>query len=401
MKKIYFALAIFLTFLMACEPEIPMVTSGLAKSYAIERMKVLRLHPEYSGEHYEWSMLDSQGNDSIVATTRDFLFISAHPGVYRLKLQIIDSSNPFSHDMVITVWEEELAYSRYITKVYDYCPAPGQFVGDMPRYEVGDTPESMRAKVEECIGGSNDVLISLGGFGGYVTFGFDHSIVNMPDSLDFKIWGNALYTSSEGSGLGSAGSAEPGIVMVSIDTNGNGRPDDEWYELAGSEHNNRATIYNYEITYYRTPAGHEATPCPNSGVTDTAYIAWSDNCGATGYIERNAFHTQEYFPQWLSEDELTFKGTRLPNNVVDVQGDGSYYVLNAFEWGYADNHANSASVEQTGLDIDWAIDSVGNRVSLPCIDFVRVYTGINQQCGRIGEVSTEICRAEDLHVEAY
>ena len=94
MKKIYFALAIVLTFLMACEPEIPMVTSGLAKSYAIERMKALRLHPEYSGERYEWSMLDSQGNDSIVATTRDFLFISAHPGVYRLKLQIIDSSNP-------------------------------------------------------------------------------------------------------------------------------------------------------------------------------------------------------------------------------------------------------------------------------------------------------------------
>ena len=86
----------------------------------------------------------------------------------------------------------------------------------MPRYDEGDTPESMRAKVEECIRGTNDELISLGGFGGYVTFGFDHSVVNVHDSLDFKILGNAFYTSSNpnASALNSGGSAEPGIVMV-------------------------------------------------------------------------------------------------------------------------------------------------------------------------------------------
>lgn len=401
MKKILYILATILLTLTACQPEIPMVTSGLDSTYAIVRMRALRLHPEYSGERYEWSMIDSHGNDSIVATTRDYLFVSAQAGVYRLKFQIIDAENPFTHNMVITVWDEEVAYSRYIAHVYDYRPAPGQFVGDMPRYEEGDTEERMRAKVEACISGTQDDLISLGGFGGYVTFGFDHSVVNVQDSLDFKILGNALYASSEGSGLGSAGSAEPGIVMVSLDNNGNGIPDDEWYELAGSEHTNKATIQSYEITYYRTPTGHVPTPRPNSGVTDSTYIAWSDNQGITGYIERNAFHTQDYFPRWLPDTTLTFKGTRLPNNVEDVQGDGSYYVLNAFEWGYADNHANSASVEQVGFDIDWAIDSVGNRVSLPCVDFVRVYTGVNQQCGRVGEVSTEICRAEDLHIEAF
>jgi hypothetical protein len=401
MKKILYILATILLTLTACQPEIPMVTSGLDSTYAIVRMRALRLHPEYSCERYEWSMIDSLGNDSVVATTRDYLFVSAQAGVYRLKFQIIDAENPFTHNMVITVWDEEVAYSRYIAHVYDYRPAPGQFVGDMPRYEEGDTEERMRAKVEECISGTNDDLISLGGFGGYVTFGFDHSVVNVQDSLDFKILGNALYASSEGSGLGSAGSAEPGIVMVSLDSNGNGIPDDEWYELAGSEHTNKATIQSYEITYYRTPTGHVPTPRPNSGVTDSTYIAWSDNQGITGYIERNAFHTQDYFPRWLPDTILTFKGTRLPDNVVDVQGDGSYYVLNAFEWGYADNHANSASVEQVGFDIDWAIDSVGNRVSLPCVDFVRVYTGVNQQCGRVGEVSTEICRAEDLHIEAF
>lgn len=388
---------------VACQPEIPMVTSGLDNTYAIERMRALRLHPEYSGERYEWSMPDINGRDSIVGTSRDYLFVTTKAGVYSLKLQIIDSVNPFTHNMVITVWNEEVAYSRYITYVYDYCPAPGQFVGDMPRYDEGDTPESMRAKVEECIRGTNDELISLGGFGGYVTFGFDHSVVNVRDSLDFKILGNAFYTSSNpnASDLNSGGSAEPGIVMVSFDGNGNGEPDDVWYELAGSEHGKSTTTSDYEITYYRTPTGHISTPRPNSGVTDTTYIAWRDSEGKAGYIERNAFHTQDYFPRWLSDNTLIFRGTRLPNNAIDAQGNGAYYVFESYAWGYADNHANNASVEQLGFDIDWAVDSTGNHVSLPCIDFIRVYTGVNQQCGRVGEVSTEICRAEDLHVEAY
>ena len=40
-----------------------------------------------------------------------------------------------------------------------------------------------------------------------------------------------------------------------------------------------------------------------------------------------------------------------------------------------------------------------NPVHLPGVDFIRVYTGVNQQCGWLGETSTELSRAEDLHVE--
>lgn len=377
----------------ACQQEPPMVSSGLDTTYAIPRMQVLNLHPEYEGESYEWSMPDAQGNDSIVATTRNYTFVSATPGVYRLKLNIIDAVNPFTHNMTITVWQEEVAYSRYIAQVYEYRPAPGQFVGELPTYEEGDSEERMREKVEACITGTNDILISLGGFGGYVTFGFDHSVVNIPDSLDFKINGNAFYSG----GTQSGGAAEPGIVMVSMDSNGNGLPDDAWYELVGSEHNNPATIHHYTITYHRPAPDHVAVEGSN-GVCDTHYIAWEDNQGASGYVERNVFHTQEYFPQWLPIDELTFTGTCLPRNGVDTSGTGNNYVLSTYDWGYADNHPNNAAPEHNCFDIDWAVDSEGNSVSLPCIDFVRVYTGINQQCGRIGETSTEICRAEDLHI---
>ena len=50
--------------------------------------------------------------------------------------------------------------------------------------------------------------------------------------------------------------------MVSVDVNGNGLPDDEWYELAGSEYQKPSTIKNYEITYYRPDEAKTPVPVP-------------------------------------------------------------------------------------------------------------------------------------------
>ena len=63
-----------------------------------------------------------------------------------------------------------------------------------------------------------------------------------------------------------------------------------------------------------------------------------------------------------------------------------------------DNHPNNEE-DKISFDIGWAVDSLGNPVHLPGVDFIRVYTGVNQQCGWLGETSTELSRAEDLHVE--
>ena len=394
MKKTLILLCGLIGLLTSCQDEIPMVSLGIDDAYAIERMKALTLHPEFPGERYEWYMQDQQGEDSLVSTERDYTFISAYTGQYHLKLQIIDPTNPIEHHVNITVWEEEVAYSRYIATVYEYRPAPGQFVNQLPQYQDGDTEEKMRQKAEEYIAGTNNQAITLGGYGGYVTFGFDHTVVNVPGQKDFKILGNAFYG---GSGLQAGGSAEPGIVMVSFDSNGNGIPDDEWYELAGSEYYKPETQHHYTITYLRPSADHVATPITGTAITDSSYIRWDDNDGNTGYIARNSFHRQEYFPQWLADEQLTFTGTLLANNAVDESGKGSYYVLNTYDWGYADNHPNDAE-EKVSFDIAWAVDAEGHKINLPGADFIRVYTGVNQQCGWIGEISTEITGAEDLHV---
>ncbi len=287
--------------------------------------------------------------------------------------------------------------SPYISKVYDFLPAPGQFVNELPEYEEGDSKDDILKKVEEQIcGAENPGMISLGAYGGYVVFGFDHPVANVKDAYDFKIYGNSFLASGSSSG----GSCEPGIVMVSVDTNGNGIADDEWYELAGSEYNKETTTKNYSITYYKPSSDKEADPDPNNKmITDRTYIRYTtnDENKLEGYVMKNSFHQQSYWPEWYDGETIEFTGTKLADNAVDQSGNGSYFVLNYYDWGYADNQPNDVD---NGFNIDWAVDAEGNPVELQYVDFIKVYTAVNQYCGWIGETSTEICGAEDLHPDA-
>ena len=79
----------------------------------------------------------------------------------------------------------------WLSRVYEYRPAPGQYVNDVPEYEEGDTEADMIRKCNESIAGKapNDVdahIVALGGWGGYITFHFDHSIANIPVSATLQ-----------------------------------------------------------------------------------------------------------------------------------------------------------------------------------------------------------------------
>ena len=278
--------------------------------------------------------------------------------------------------------------SPYITAILAYQPAPGQFVNILPLYEEGDTHETMCQKVLADIGNNNRGLITLGGFGGSVICGFDHTIQNIAGDYDFQVTGNSFN-----------GSSEPGIIRVAYDKNKNGKPDaDEWYELAGSDYHNNTTTHQYEITYTATPADHIATADPNDPfITDSNYIKWTDNQNNEGFVAKNQFHNQDYFPQWITSTTLTFTGTRLANNAVNIGTvDAANYVQEELDFGYADNVPNND--ERTKMKIDWAVDAQGEQVDLPGVDWIEIYTGVNQQCGWIGEISTEVTNIIDLHL---
>lgn len=278
------------------------------------------------------------------------------------------------------------APSAYANKVLAYCPAPGQFMNtSTTAYEKGFSAEDVRRKAEEKLKDPYLCLLSLGGFGGSIVVGFDHTVPNINGAYDFKIYGNASYDSFGTLTGALGGSSEPGIVLVSKDVNGNGLADDEWYELKGSEYDSKHTIKDYVITYHRP-----ASPLSS--------VKWTDNQGNTGYVYRNETHTKnDYYPAWIEEDEMTFYGSRLKDNAVNEPRPGmpEHWVGYCYAYGYADNHPND---EKGALfKIDWAVDKEGRSVKLDGIDFVKIYTAVNQYCGWMGEISTEVQAVEDLH----
>ena len=280
-------------------------------------------------------------------------------------------------------------------KVYEYTPAPGQFINELKTGGFDGTqttPEAAIAYAEQRMGevdkNGNPYpnWVSLGGFGGYIVVGFDHSIDNL-GSYDFAVFGNSFK-----------GSSEPGIVWVMQDENGNGQPDDTWYELAGSETGKAETIQNYAVTYYR----------PTEPMSP---VKWTDNQGNSGEIDYlKQFHRQDYYyPLWIEQDSYTLTGTCLKARNYDASGNGSYWVNAEYDWGYADNFSTvdrltddnntNAGTIANHFKISDAIDSTGKHKELKYIDFVKVQCAVNAKSGWLGEVSTEVFGFKDLHFE--
>lgn len=244
-------------------------------------------------------------------------------------------------------------------KVLEYCPAPGQFINDNVELK---TMAEANAWAESRLAAK--AYVSLGSFGGYITVKTPDVVKNRT-GYDFGIAGNPFD-----------GSSEPGIVFVSEDVNGNGLADDPWYELKGSEQPEK----NYEVTYFRPSQAGD--------------ISWKDNKGNEGVINYLPdFHSQMYYPAWITGDSYTLKGSMLEAKVVN---EGGEWKNQAFGWGFADNMGKDTEKSSNGtyrynqFELDNAVDLQGNPVVLSKIHFIKVQSAILKNVSLLGEVSTEI-----------
>lgn len=354
---------------------------------------------------FEWTVNDNP----VDCTDNTYKLTPAESGTYRVTVTVTEkdvSPQALSKNITraktsvtasVTVFcvsekEEEIqrpgtgSHSKYQNEVYEWVPAPGQFIGEtgiggMTGNET--TLESANAWAEQRLSDQN--FVSLGGFGGYIIVGFDHSIAKTGNDYDFAIQGNA-FNSQNG------GSNEPGIVWVMQDINHNGLPDDEWYELRGSETGKEGTIQDYAVTYYKPSA-----PQMN--------VEWTDSEGESGHIDYlKQYHRQDYYyPAWIPSDTYTLRGTRLPAKNRQDPGTG-YWANEAYDWGYADNmgsdrlkgnDSEDGSGQRNGFKIANAIYPDGSPVDLQYVDFIKVQVGVNAKSGWLGEISTEVFSFQD------
>ena len=331
-----------------------------------------------------------------------------------------------------------------------YLPAPGQFVNEGANSSgwggafTAKGAETLKGIVE----GYTATGVSLGAFGGYVVMDFGEpakengkvvsGIYNDPDNaygVDFTLYGNAMSSW-----------AEPGVVQVS--KNGT-----KWYTLAGSLHyqtpeytrtetdgqstytvTKAGAVWNYEAVYTNPTPGDDAlaTGATTTGV-DVPYTFTGAESG-NGKVLFNNWHRHNYFPLYnnyfiglnnhtaldgiknlidgldlsdYAEYDNIGSAATLTMRGVRLFSEGNSYAPDKFLFGYADCHPNGLlTTEQvnpytTGrtsnsnsngdpMDLSWAVDANGKPVSLDSVRYVRVYTGVQQMNGAMGESSTEI-----------
>lgn len=269
-----------------------------------------------------------------------------------------------------------------VDTVLEYMPAPGHQVNGYSL--VGDFIHEGATMQEACDTALSHLrkqwMVSLGAQGGYIVTGFREKVTNSFGDYDIAVKGNPFSYQSE-----------PGIIWVSMDEDGNGKADDTWYELAGSEYGTENETTGYAITYYK--------PAAPKGDT-----RWTDNQGGEGivpYLESWNSHDC-YWQDWVPTEKAadgteyrTYYGSRLKDTHTYENG---FATLPPFDWGYADNYGEDYfrnkevdSQAQLGYyKLCNAVCADGTPANLPYIDFVRVQTGQTGWTPNLGEISTEV-----------
>ena len=348
--------------------------TGSAKAYRnIPLGQSIALAPtieNFRSPSFEWSIAGE-----VVASSEVLLFTPENIGRHDVQVTVRDEDGyTLTATVEVECCQAEGTFRRSATeasiekwnKLYEYIPAAGQFINeDKSGFDVVTTHAQAVAYAEKRLKAGD--YVSLGGWGGSLVAGFDHSISN-DEGADFVIKGNT-----------HEGSSEPAIVWVMQDVNGNGQPDDVWYELRGSEYDAATSLRRYAVTYFRP-------------VAEQMSVVWSDNRGSAGKIERMSQHTQpSYYPLWIPAESFTLYGSLIaPNTTQDAAGN---FKNNPYAWGYADNAGEdslASDAQSCSFDIANAVRDDGEPMPLAYIDFVKVQCAINSTSGPLGEVSTEI-----------
>lgn len=285
--------------------------------------------------------------------------------------------------------------SDFATIVIDYTPAPGIFINNVL---FNDPTQAIGAPVGGGTSSANNSkLVSLGGFGGSITLGFDHTVLDHPGNpfgMDAIVFGNAFWSGSDPTRRW----AEAGHIEISLDVNENGLADDAWYVIKGS------SLSDPPGTDYREQDwdDDEGTATPPEFVEDYPDPMFFPGIGST--YTTGAYELPSEFAVVVLEHP---------------QGPGA---TEEAHWGYADLSPTLAkpswrsvgdfytspddpmevgitpdSAGGDAFDIAWAVDpTTGVPANLSGFDFIRITTAVQFESEIFFEISTEIGGVADV-----
>ena len=287
---------------------------------------------------------------------------------------------------------------------------------------------------------------------GKVTGGIFNDAANAY-GVDFTLYGNAMGTwaepgcvqvSQDGSTwytlAGSLHYQTPTYTVATdetvTETDEEGHPLSDFKTITVSK---SGAIWNYSVTYTNPVAENDTLATGESGTTGKnvvySYTGLSEN--GKGRVLFNNWHRHSYFPL-LNNYFVSVNGHTALDGIVNTisplaLGDYASYTPKAsstvgakltmsgvrlmpasnstapdtFLFGYVDCHPNGTlstvqvnpyTTGRTGndnsngdpMDLSWAVDDSGKPVVLDSVRYVRVYTGVMQMNGMMGESSTEV-----------
>jgi hypothetical protein len=297
-----------------------------------------------AGASYEWTVSGSD-TDRTCSSSGEFLYVTPKAaGAYTISVSVSGRDYITGSSITKTAQAELVCYTS---------PLPaGAFTSPLKNFGAG----------QFCEGGTG-LGWSLGSAGGYEVWAVE-------PQASYRIEGNPF-----GSWL------EAGVVWMQEDHNGNGLPDEMWYELRGSEDDNLAQrdkiTRRYAISYFKTDDhGSE-----NEYGQIIKEVHWADSRGRAGMIPGG-------FPnRWgVTGDQATYTCTLLRDTGNIATG------------LYNEMTNLSGYVDAIGIDfpVNKAMYADGTPITLSAVKFIKVQTALFHYGGIFGDVSTEIKKADFL-----
>ncbi|MDR3356412.1 MAG: bacterial Ig-like domain-containing protein [Spirochaetaceae bacterium] len=241
------------------------------------------------------------------------------------------------------------------------APSPSKINLDLRNFSPGQFTES-----------GNGYGWSLGSIGGYWTWSVKHQ-------AGYAIGGNGFISITSGEGW-----VEPGVVWFQEDSNGNGKPDEAWYELDAG----RGPYINrlYSVKFFKYGEDVEEIGGNEYGQT-IREIYWADGKGRTGRIGGG------WPKDWGVNDTgdgawVTYTSTILCDDNKRIRIDDYDYKDLAGPGGVIGGPF--VDRDEGPFPVNKAVDAAGRPVTLTGVRFIKVQNGIFRYGGIFGEVSTEI-----------